>query len=305
MKKYILITLSLILSVNSSFAQGFPRVQVIEEVTGTWCQWCPRTIVGCEQLIEKYGDKVIVLAAHAEDAYEVEAYAPLVKRCTSSYPSAFINRSLSIGTYPNQIETAYQAYASMGDAEGEVRIVEAVYADAEQKTVKLTVESRFAKAQSTANYRIAFAVVEDSIYARQANGYAGGKTEMGGFEKKGSNPYIYHNNVVRHIDYTGIEGSIPTSIKASKIYTFEYTLTLPTIKKRKNMSIVALLQNADGSAIYNADRICTISEPTEGVRLVYDNDNENGNGNDDESKVLRKGGITINNTYDLQGRSIR
>lgn len=308
MKKNILIIIALVLAVSSSFSQGFPRVQVIEEATGTWCQWCPRAIVGCEQLAEKYGSKVIILSAHSEDAYAIDAYAPLFKRCTSGFPSAFINRGLSIGTYPEQIETAYNAYANMGDAEGEVKIVEAVYADAEQKKVKLTVESRFAKTQSAACYRIAFAVVEDSIYARQANGYAGSETEMGGFEKKGSNPYIFHNNIVRHIDYTGIEGSVPASVKTGSTYTFEYTLTLPTVKKRKNMSVVALLQNADGTAIYNADRIRNITEPTEGIRMIdscpgkAQNSGKRTGRGESEAKILSRGAIIVNSTYDLQGR---
>lgn len=300
MKKLTLF-LFLMLSLSSSFAQGFPRVQVIEEATGTWCQWCPRTIVGCEQLSEKYGDKVIILAAHAEDAYATDAYAPLFQRCTSGYPSAFINRSLAIGTYPDQIETAYNAYASMGDAEGEVRIVEAAYTDSELKSVTLNIESRFARTQQNANYRIALAVVEDSIYARQANGYAGGTTEMGGFEKKGTNPYIYHNNVVRHIDYYGIEGSVPTTVKAGTTYTFTHTFTLPTLKNRKHMRIVALLQNAEGTTIYNADCTRSITDGTDGVHPQVQKPKDN----EGSSKSLHQGAIIVSHSYDLQGKPIK
>lgn len=305
MKKLLLSTIALLLAVGSSSALGYPRVQVIEEATGTWCQWCPRTIVGCEQLAEKYGSSVIVLAVHSEDSYATSAYAPLIARCSSGLPSAFINRSLSIGTYPEQIETAYLAYANMGEAEGEAKIVEATYADEQHKAVRIRVETRFAKTQQAANYRLAFAVVEDSIYARQANGYAGGSTEMGGFEKKGSNPYIYHNNVVRHIDYYGIEGSVPTSVKAGETYTYEHTLSLPTVKNRKHMSIVALLQNADATAIYNADRTRSIGEfpTTDAVHQVANAAHQSQRGG--SAKRLQGASVVVGGAYDLQGRRIQ
>ena len=40
------------------------RVSVVEEMTGTWCGWCPRGHVALENMKKTFGDKVITLASH-------------------------------------------------------------------------------------------------------------------------------------------------------------------------------------------------------------------------------------------------
>ena len=44
--------------------KGAERTSVVEELTGTWCGWCPRGHVGLENLKKTFGDKVITLAGH-------------------------------------------------------------------------------------------------------------------------------------------------------------------------------------------------------------------------------------------------
>lgn len=40
------------------------RTNVVEEITGAWCGWCPRGKIGLDNLKKKYGDKIVTLAAH-------------------------------------------------------------------------------------------------------------------------------------------------------------------------------------------------------------------------------------------------
>lgn len=40
------------------------RVSVVEEQTGTWCEWCPRGHVALDLLNKQLGDKVVTLAGH-------------------------------------------------------------------------------------------------------------------------------------------------------------------------------------------------------------------------------------------------
>lgn len=244
---------------TSAQSTGIPRVQVIEEATGTWCGWCVHGLVAMNQLEEKYPDTFIGLAVHGDDAYATDSYAPFLQRI-SGYPYALINRSYSCGTKPSEMLTAYEAFAALGDAEGEAKIVDAHYTDSKYTAVEVTVNTRFAKAHTKEDYRLAFVVVEDSIRDRQTNYYSGGAHgEMGGFEELGENPYVYLRHVVRLIDpYDGILGSVPTQISAGKTYTYTHTITMPKVKMRRRVSIVVLLLRDQGVSIVNASRCPTI-----------------------------------------------
>lgn len=259
LRAFILLPLLLLSMAASAQTSTIPRVQVIEEATGTWCGWCVRGIVGMTQLEEKYPDSFIGLAIHGDDAYAEDSYSPFLQRI-SGYPFALINRSYSCGTKPEEMLTAYEAFADMGGAEGEAKIVDAHYTDSKYSAVEVTVESRFAKSHSKEDYRLAFVVVEDSIRDRQANYYAGGAHgEMGGFEALTDNPYVYLRHVVRLIDaYDGIPGSIPTQITANKTYTYTHTITMPKVKTRRRVSLVVLLLRDSGVSIVNASRCSTI-----------------------------------------------
>lgn len=272
---------------------SIPRVQVIEEATGTWCGWCVRGIVGMNQLEEMYPDSFIGLSVHGDDAYATESYAPFLERI-AGYPFALINRSYSCGTKPEEMLMAYEAMANLGNAEGEAKIVDAHYTDSKCSEVEITVESRFAKSHSKEDYRLAFVVVEDSIRDRQANYYSGGDYgDMGGFETLNDYPYVYLRHVVRLIDaYDGIPGSVPTKIAAGETYSYVHTLTMPKVKTRRRVSLVALLLRDSGVSIVNASRWRDISPYVpDGIRAVEPDTPET------PSSASHPSG-----SYDLQGR---
>ncbi len=50
---------------TSSWAGDVVRRSVVEAITGTQCQWCPRAASGFKLLQDKYGDKVIPISVHA------------------------------------------------------------------------------------------------------------------------------------------------------------------------------------------------------------------------------------------------
>lgn len=261
MKRLPLLLIIMLLALTArGQSLSFPRTQVIEEATGTWCGWCVHGIVAMNQLEEQYPDTFIGLAVHGNDAYATDSSAPFLSRI-SGYPFALINRSYSCGTKPAEMLTAYQAFASMGDAEGEAKIVDAHYTDSKYSTVEVTVETRFAKSHTKDDYRLAFVVVEDSIRDRQANYYSGGAHgEMGGFEDLTDNPYVYLRHIVRLYDpYDGIPESIPTKLTAGQTYTYTHTITMPKVKMRRHVSIVVLLLRDQGVSIVNASRCPTIT----------------------------------------------
>ena len=254
------------------------RKQVIEECTGTWCGWCIRGLVGMQEMRTKYPDSFIGIAVHGSDSYSTSTYNGLLNRI-SGYPSAFINREKSIGTNPSEMEAAFRAEDPTAD--GEVKIVEARFTDASHSKLDVKVRTRFAQDYNTESYRLAFVVIEDYLRASQANYYSGGSYgPMGGFENQGSYVQVDLMDVARDIrNYTGLQGSVPSQITAGEVYEYTYTYTLPsTIKDLDNVSIVALLQNKNGSKIINADKCETLVEwdaEVEGIQSVEADASEN------------------------------
>lgn len=290
-KRLFLLILPLLFALCVKGQTSIPRVQVIEEATGTWCGWCVRGIVAMNQLEEQFPDSFIGLAIHGDDPYATDSYAPFLQRITG-YPFALINRSYSCGTKPEEMLTAYNAMANLGGAEGEAKIVDAHYTDSKYSAVEVTVDTHFAKAHTKDDYRLAFVVVEDSIRDRQVNFYAGGANgEMGGFETLTDNPYVYLRHIVRLIDaYDGIEGSIPAKIAAGETYTYTHTINMPKVKMRKRVSIVVLLLRDKGVSIVNASRCRTIDAfVPDGIR-------------NPELDSLPDSSALPHHSYDLQGR---
>lgn len=99
--------------------KGAERTSVVEELTGTWCGWCPRGHVGLENLKKTFGDKVITLAGHYSfdessvdpmncyeyDQNDVYGNYGVVANALSSYlgggglPGAMFDRLLSADPY--------------------------------------------------------------------------------------------------------------------------------------------------------------------------------------------------------------
>lgn len=99
--------------------KGAERISVVEELTGTWCGWCPRGHVGLENLKKTFGDKVITLAGHYSldessvdpmncyeyDQNDVFGNYGVVGKALSSYlgggglPGALFDRLLSADPY--------------------------------------------------------------------------------------------------------------------------------------------------------------------------------------------------------------
>ncbi|MGN0220898.1 MAG: hypothetical protein ACI4BA_02080, partial [Prevotella sp.] len=80
--------------------KAMDRVSLVEEITGTWCGYCPRGIVGLKNLKRDLGDKVITVAGHfpsdisSADAYVDPMYCAdydsLAIMLDESYPNCIV-----------------------------------------------------------------------------------------------------------------------------------------------------------------------------------------------------------------------
>ena len=244
----------------------FARRMVVEEGTGTWCQWCPQGTVALKEMYEKYPDTFIGIAVHCKDEMSESTYDPLRVNYFTGYPTCIINRDPSTVHIPtiNVLEMAYKNLNS-GLAIAGVE-TKGVLDKNNSNIVKAEATVEFMDDQKNANYRVAFVILEDGITGyKQANGYSGSSTPMGGWEKLPSWASVDFDHVARGIyDYEGIKGSLPSELSSTEKYTFSKDIDLPMVQKKTNLHLVALLIDANTGLIMNAAK-SKITDGTSGI----------------------------------------
>ena len=245
--KKILFVLTLLLIAGMGFAQ---KNVLVEELTGTWCQWCPGGMYYGDSLVKAY-DNVIFVAIHCDDPMEYVEYYEASG--LTGAPTANINRRYfgeSINNWFPRTETEMQAdpLANVGVANDY---------DAGTRTLTATVSIE-ALAALNGGYRIGAIVVEDAVTGpapayNQANSYSGGSHgEMGGFENM-PNPIpasrIAYDHVGRKLlgGYHGEEGSVPADLQAGGTASAEFTYSVPENFDPDYIRVIGILIAPDAS----------------------------------------------------------
>lgn len=233
----------------------FPNV-VIEEGTGTWCGWCIRGIVAMGTMHDLYPDgSFIGMAVHNDDEM-YPAYAQpifnLFDKWVGGYPCMVVNRlagyDVSVGGMINQYENVRSSITY-----GKINVTG--YIDGDEAVVNST--SVFSLNDSKGDYRVGYAILENNVGPYiQKNSYSGGAAgEMGGFEDLDKYVELTYDDVVR--SYYGCDGlpeSLPAEIKKGEEYTHECRIPLTNVDNKDEVSVVALLIDANTGAILNADK---------------------------------------------------
>lgn len=232
----------------------YPRRMVVEEGTGTWCQYCVRGIVGMEYMAENYPDNFIGIAIHSGDQMDIEDVYGLAY---DSYPSAYFNRTEASSPSSYTMEQFLKNQSGL-TTNAMVKITSTTYSD-DYTQLKVIANTRFAFDKTGADYRLAYVITEDGVGPYlQNNAYAGSNDEMGGFEKLPSPTPVIYNDVARGIfpSLTGVEGSVPSTISACTDYSYEYTFPMPkNCDSYANLKLTILLYDAKTGEIINADRV--------------------------------------------------
>lgn len=253
----------LVLGLNVKNSLPMQRL-VVEEGTGTWCQYCPKGIVAFRETAAAYPEHFIGIAVHKEDALATDSYSELK---FSGYPDSYLNRNLKSNVEPSA--SAYtSAISNIKDRVPTVGVeVNAEYTDDTKKQIHAEALATFVSAQQGINYRVSFVLIENGIKGySQVNAYAGGSSVMGGFEKLSNPAYIDMDHVARmNYSYQGFEGSIPTDVEADQTVSYETTLAMPTVQNADNCELVALVIDANTGRIENG-AIVALGEHTTGIR---------------------------------------
>lgn len=255
----------LVLGLNVKNSLPIQRI-IVEEGTGTWCPNCPKGIVAVHKASEAFPDRFIGIAVHKQDALETNSYAELQ---FAAYPDSYINRNLK-----SSVQPSFDAYKTAVNAVSEKVPVMGVdanvkYTDANKQKISVEAFTTFLSAHKGMNYRLSFVLLEDCVKGyTQANNYAGGSVEMGGFEKLSNPATIDMDHVARmNYSYNGIEGSIPADVEAFETTRYTTTLDVPsTIQNPDNCDLVVLVLDANTGKIENGVKVALGKHTT----AIYD-----------------------------------
>lgn len=255
---------------------------VIEEFTGTTCQFCPQGIIATEYLQQLFGDAVIPIAIHS---YTGDQFGGMEQTAYSSFlglnaaPSASVDRGASSNpmwsdgtdyffTSPDGntwLEKTQQALARLPIADLTVVSAEA---DEKEKTVKTHLSVDYAIDVENTEINIFGVVMEDGLEGFQTNGLYNtsapglGEWGKGGAYAKSRVRWVY-DDVVRstsalpagdsYSGFNGRGGYLPTSIAGGETATADFAISLPSSPvAMENLKVCIMLIDAKTGSLINA-----------------------------------------------------
>lgn len=248
---------------------AFRQVRVVEEYTGTWCEYCVRGIVALAQMKEEHPDDFIGIAIHCggidRDPMDSSNSAKDIPAWNfEGFPYAIMNRSKTFNGDPEDIP---QWFGDYGMQEG---LTAGITATASKKNEDITIETEvwFGDDIPSANWQLAYVIIENNVHRpddraySQKNAYSGGADgPMGGFENLPgiiAPDKIWYQDVARWSfdSAKGVPGSLPEKIKAGVPVRSSYTFRLPdNVLVPSNTECCILLVNTLNSRIANACKI--------------------------------------------------
>jgi hypothetical protein len=252
------------------------RKVVLEEATGTWCQWCPRGAVMMDFMHQEYPSLAIPIAVHNADPMKVTIYDTGMGTQISGYPSGLVDRA--DGEWdPLEFE---QRLIERMLIPVPVGISQNVSYNAATRVITVESSLNFLQAMN-GNYQIAMVITEDDVTGtattwRQVNTYSGGAFgPMGGFESL-PNPVpaaqMVYNHVGRTIfnTFNGAPGSVPATNAAGSTVNFTSTYTHPTSQDVTQMHAVTMLIDMTSGEIVNAEESAVLTTGTNEPVVVSD-----------------------------------
>lgn len=308
----------------------FPRKVVVEEGSGTWCQYCVRGIVGMKKMRERYPDSFIGIVSHSNDIMATSSYSQLhSKYFSAGLPNSIMNRKNDLIMDPSfeNLEKAYKQECIPSD----IGItVEANFSSVEKESIDIATTTTFGFSKENVAYRIVFVLIEDNVQGtgssyEQKNAYAKESgTPLAGIPMDGFEdlPYVVpaekmiYENVARGIykSFMGTLNSVPYSVEKGKGYKYSYSIDKNSLKsakvnKKENLEVVAILLDTNTGEVINADKVKvkeynanSICKPVTATRNIYV---ENGvihvDGLYDMLHVFTLDGINVSNSNLQEG----
>lgn len=220
-------------------AINFNKRVLIEDYTGTWCQYCPRISYAIEQVRTQTTDAVVV-AIHRgnSDPYN---YAPALTLENliglQGYPTGMLNRKTE-WTYPETSNITQAVNLTSGI---NPRVGLAMNTTLSGNTATVDVNVKFG--QNFSNLKLVVYALQDNLVYNQTNStsYYGGVNPIVNFD---------YDDVLRGFLTLSILGDgIPGSTNLNDTYSRSFTYTIPSNYVAANMHYVAFVVDANGNAL--------------------------------------------------------
>lgn len=240
---------------------GYQKQVVVEELTGSWCGYCPIGIVAMEKIREDFPDGgLIPVCVHVDDEMTATSWAN-VASMSSSVPSSFLNRQTQV--YP-QYESIIEAYNTLKTipALGKVELTAEPLEGSKNKIhFSATTEFLFDMDDAADRYRLCFALTRDNVGPYdQTNYYSGEDVDCGGWENEAEEVSTIYNDVAYMLTtYAGIAGSIPASVTAGTQYTYERDVQISSSVSADDLHAIVYLLDLQRGTIENAATVKKVS----------------------------------------------
>ena len=245
------------------------KKSLVEEGTGTWCQWCPRGTVFMDSLNRTYPDHFVPIAVHTAvnggpDPMDLPDYSvPFGSLIGNAYPRVAVNRTTI--TDPGTMELPMLVDLTKAPV---AKLKHSGLFNINTKELTICVSTEALEAMS-GDYKLNCVITEDSLKGTtsawaQRNAYAGGANgPMGGYESlpslvPASRMKYDHVAIATLGPIDGIPNSIPANLGKGDKVTYQFSFTLPATSRANKVQVVSYLIAPDGS-IANS-QITTIDE---------------------------------------------
>jgi hypothetical protein len=216
----------------------FLKNVLIEDYTGTWCQYCPRVLHGIKQVeseqLRAYPVSIHRSVASSPDPYNFPA-APLEQLIgVTGYPTAMLNRKV---LWDNEISTTEVKNQIKLNADLGIALNSTISGG----TINLSVNVKFVS--NFSDLKLVVYVLEDGLIYNQVNAtsYFNGQNPIVNFE---------HDHVLRACLTDLVNGDTLTGTTAGATVTKNFTVATPSnVANVAKMNFVAFVLDATGKAI--------------------------------------------------------
>jgi len=250
-------------TIDESIPASFVQRYYIEQVTGTWCGWCPVGKHEMSELLNDHPERVVATSVHSGDGMEHRNQISYLDDNfgISGYPGGLVNRLRSVRSgdlvmYPTEWRESIES--RMDGAESPVGFqvdTELVDGQAGTKDIQISVRVGFTENVEAGNdYRINVALLENDVLEDQQN-YLSGDSRFEGHPYY-SQPAVlvdYAHKKVYRKNLTALGGDeIPVeTVKAQGFYDAEFTLNLARYIP-ENCEVVVFVTTGNSNYVENA-----------------------------------------------------
>ena len=223
---------------------NFNKRVLVEDYTGTWCQYCPRVSYAISQVRLQTSDAVIVAIHRGNDPYNFSGASVLENQIgLSGYPTAMLNRSTE-WSYPETSTTAINQALNLTTGINP-KLGVALETSTSGNTSTVNVKVKYGK--SFNNLKLVVYALEDHLIYNQTNSttYYGGSNPIVGFE---------HNHVLRAVLSSSILGeTITGAMGYNDEFSKSFTYTIPSSVNASNVRFVAFVVDSTNAALNSRD----------------------------------------------------